>query len=78
MPSEAKVVKKDDNDCEDVSATDRCMDCEIVKMSASQLMLGEATKMFLDKEDNLKRAKHKDKLQVFHCKCVSVSVRRWL
>ena len=73
--SEAKIVWQDYYDCNIEDTSDRCMDCEIKEMSASELMLSDATKKFFGVEGNLKSTKHKDKLQVFHCKCVQLPVR---
>ena len=78
LTSDAKIVKKDEYDCKDKDTTDPCIDCEIKEMTASELMLSDATKKFFGVEDNLKSTKHKNKLQVFHCKCVKLSVRYFL
>ena len=74
--SDAKIVNPDSNTCDEADPSDPCIDCEIKTMSASSLMLSQATIDHYGKEANLKSEKHsKDKLQVFHCKCVKLSVR---
>ena len=72
---DAKIVNEDDNECKETDPSDPCIDCEIKRMSASALKLSQATMDHYGEKDNLKSEKHsKEKLQVFHCKCVKLSV----
>ena len=78
LPSDARIVRKDEYACDSEGTWDPCLDCEIKQMSASEVMLSDATKKFFDVEHHLKSTKHKDKLHVFHCKCVQLSVRDFI